>query len=1047
MADINCSAPDCTTSWPATTAAEVLIRLIDLHARTAHPAPALTAPPATNAAKAEKIQRPTISAAGTSEEWAYFKQRWSDYKTATHLPASDIIYQLLECCDEGLRKDLTRSFASLSTHNEETVLKNIKSLAVRQENIMVARMQLHHMRQDRDEPVRAFCARLKGQAGVCHFMATCTCELKVDYGDIMIRDALIIGLDDDDIRLDVLAHIKPDKTELTLEETLALIDAKETGKRSVSRLLGSTTSAAATQSSYRKQRKQNTRPRPPPQTQSQRRPTCDYCGETGHSSTRQERISKCPAYNEKCDGCGGPHHRLCVCRKTRYQHTQPAHSTSALTSVHHDDATAVFQSLCTINDDQCSQTNEHCADNNTCGTGTCDVNDTPNFEHCVHNDTHDVNHEHEQLYDSERCVREDARGMHDAYDVSDACLPMPDTERMLNPTSTSSCPIVLNHHVYNEFCNMWEHRGSDPQPMVDIYVHIDPCDAKDLNVPSPVPACSDVVIIPAMADTGCQSCLAGTSLLPKLGLTTTDLLPVSMKMTAANDNAIDIAGALVLRLSGETPQGTSLSTRQLVYFSNSTKRFFLCKQACVALKIIPKSFPQIGEAHPVSTHAETDLVAHKLQGGIPLSTLPPTPPPHRAPCAVQPAATGEEPPRVTDPAARTRECDCPCRQKPPPKPTSLPYPATAENRDNIEKWLLDYYKSSTFNVCEHQPLPMMSGPPLRLMIDPNGTPIAHHNPIPVPIHWQEAVKAGLDTDVELGVLEPVPVGTPVTWCSRMVIAAKKSGKPRRTVDLQPLNRYAVRETHHTQSPFHQARSIPSHKYKTVMDAWNGYHSIPLHEDDRHLTTFITPWGRYRYCVAPQGYIASGDGYTRRYDEITSDVPRKTKCIDDTLLWDDSIHESFLHTIDYLDMCGNHGITLNPQKFAFAKTTVEFAGFEVTPTTVRPCSQFIDAILQFPVPKNITDVRSWFGLVNQVSYAFATADRMFPFRNLLKPDTQFVWTKKLDDIFNESKSIIAQEIRRGVEIYDRTKRTCLVSDWSKEGVGFWLFQKHCPCKSS
>ena len=145
----------------------------------------------------------------------------------------------------------------------------------------------------------------------------------------------------------------------------------------------------------------------------------------------------------------------------------------------------------------------------------------------------------------------------------------------------------------------------------------------------------------------------------------------------------------------------------------------------------------------------------------------------------------------------------------------------------------------------------------------------------------------------------------------MVVCAKKSGKPRRTVDFQPLNSHTTRETHHTQSPFHQARSVPSKMRKTVFDAWNGYHSVPLHPDDKHLTTFITPWGRYRYLVAPQGYIASGDGYSLRYDEIVADIPRKTKCIDDTLLWSSTMKESFFQAVQWLDICGRHGITLNP----------------------------------------------------------------------------------------------------------------------------------------
>ena len=53
-------------------------------------------------------------------------------------------------------------------------------------------------------------------------------------------------------------------------------------------------------------------------------------------------------------------------------------------------------------------------------------------------------------------------------------------------------------------------------------------------------------------------------------------------------------------------------------------------------------------------------------------------------------------------------------------------------------------------------------------------------------------------------------------------------------------------------------------------------------------TFITPWGRYRYKTAPQGYIASGDWYTRRYGEP------ETECVDDVLLWPDPIEERFVY---------------------------------------------------------------------------------------------------------------------------------------------------------
>jgi hypothetical protein len=95
---------------------------------------------------------------------------------------------------------------------------------------------------------------------------------------------------------------------------------------------------------------------------------------------------------------------------------------------------------------------------------------------------------------------------------------------------------------------------------------------------------------------------------------------------------------------------------------------------------------------------------------------------------------------------------------------------------------------------------MQSSPPLELHIDPNANPVATHKPRPIPIHWMRDVKAQLDEDVRLGVLEPVPVGEPTVWCSPMVVCPKKDGTPRRTVDLQVLNKATARQTHATESP-------------------------------------------------------------------------------------------------------------------------------------------------------------------------------------------------------------------------------------------------------
>ena len=569
--------------------------------------------------------------------------------------------------------------------------------------------------------------------------------------------------------------------------------------------------------------------------------------------------------------------------------------------------------------------------------------------------------------------------------------------------------IALDHHLYDQLSNSWLNQSSKPQPYMKLGVDVLVDDYKHFGFESLLTHPTRHADIMCMADTGCQSCLASIKAISRLGIKRQELIPVTMKMHAANKEGINILGAAILRFSGKTSNGIRES-RQIVYVTDVDNKVFLSREACVSIGIISDQFPKVGE---IGKRTTTN-------------------------------ATSDAPEHLRNDSGLTADCSCPKRELPPPPPTQLPCPATDGNRETLRQFLLDHYKGSTFNTCEHQPLPMMSGPPLKLMIDPEATPFAYHSPIPVPLHWRADVKAGLDRDVLLGVIEPVPVGEPVTWCHRMVVCAKKDGKPRRTVDFQRINKHATRETHHTQPSFHQARSVPQHTKKSVYDAWNGYHSVALCKEDRALTTFITRWGRYRYMTAPQGYIASGDGYTRRFDEIASDVPNKTKCIDDTIMWSDSITAAFQQAVEWLHLCGNNGITLNPSKFVFAQDNVEFAGYEITPTSVRPSRKFLEYILDFPTPANITDIRSWFGLVNQVAYAFAAAERMLPFRALLKPGTTFTWNDDMQSLFEESKSVIISEIEEGVRIFDASRPTCLVTDWSKTGIGFWLFQKHCNC---
>lgn len=185
-------------------------------------------------------------------------------------------------------------------------------------------------------------------------------------------------------------------------------------------------------------------------------------------------------------------------------------------------------------------------------------------------------------------------------------------------------------------------------------------------------------------------------------------------------------------------------------------------------------------------------------------------------------------------------------------------------------------------------------------------------------------------------------------------------------------------------------------------------------------------------------------YTRRYNEVIKDIPHRVKCVDDTLLYDNNIKESFYHTWDYLTLCAEKGIVINADKFQFCRDTVNFAGLTITPTGIAPSSHILSAIRDFPTPTNISGARCWFGLVNQTSWAYATSKIMLPFRELVKKHSKFYWDDTLEELFCLSKIQLISLVEDGIKSFDPARLTCLQSDWSKDGIGYLLLQKYCNC---
>ena len=466
----------------------IAIQMLTIHATTHAPAAGASAGQTSTSTRLEKVRRPTVSTSGTGEDWNYFMARWSEYKDATGIKDRELVLQLLECCDEELRKDLTRTAGgSLAGKTEAAVLAAIKQLAVREENILLARVELYNMRQDAGEEIRLFGARIRGQANLCKFVTPCPaadCQQEVNYMDHILRDVLIRGISDPDIRLDILQDKNQD---MSLEQAFQFVEAKEAGKRSASKLTDSVDVSGLRNSSYRRSKKQH-HDTPPTNGGSNPRqdPKCFFCGTTGHGAKppREIRQGKCPAYNKTCSFCGLLHHIESVCLKK-----QSAAASSATDVVNCTDGLYCSDQLCSLS---------------AAGVVPPSYSDAVRSSVAPNRDAHQESHADTvqmDILDSHRQAAEDP---------------------------------ALDHHVYDKNSATWIKRPSKPQPFIKLGITIHPEDYAQLGIPSKFKR-KISASLQVMADTGCQSCLISMKLLRRIGVQPKQLTPASMTMNAANE--------------------------------------------------------------------------------------------------------------------------------------------------------------------------------------------------------------------------------------------------------------------------------------------------------------------------------------------------------------------------------------------------------------------------------------------------------------------------------------------------------------------------------
>ena len=187
------------------------------------------------------LERPCIDIGVSMEDWNLFLRRWRVFKEGSGISDTAPPPQLFQSTSKALGDNLLKFDADITTKPLDEITESIWRLAVVPIATVVLRTELIQMRQMREESFRSFSARVRGKADTCAFSTECSCCLRVNYTDHMIRDTLLNGISDSDNRREVFGTA--DILTTAISDVIALVKSKEMARNAMPTLDVSAVSA------------------------------------------------------------------------------------------------------------------------------------------------------------------------------------------------------------------------------------------------------------------------------------------------------------------------------------------------------------------------------------------------------------------------------------------------------------------------------------------------------------------------------------------------------------------------------------------------------------------------------------------------------------------------------------------------------------------------------------------------------------------------------------------------------------------------------------
>lgn len=324
----------------------------------------------------------------------------------------------------------------------------------------------------------------------------------------------------------------------------------------------------------------------------------------------------------------------------------------------------------------------------------------------------------------------------------------------------------------------------------------------------------------------------------------------------------------------------------------------------------------------------------------------------------------------------------------------------------------------------------LKGMKVKFQVDPRASP-RFFKARPVPIALKSKVEAELDRLHQDNVIEPVEFAD---WAAPIVPVLKASGAVRICGDYKLTANTAVKVDKY---PIPNVQDLYAElsggQLYTKLDLSNAYQQLQLDEEAQKLTTINTSRGLFVYKRLPYGISAAPGIFQRTMEQLVQGIPMTAVYLDDILVTGRTEGEHKSNLLRVLQRLQDAGLRLKKGKCLFMQSSVTYLGHRIDSEGIHPTSEKLEAIARAPAPGNVSELRSYLGMLNYYHRFLQNLSHVLaPLHELLQNNVVWHWGEAQKHAFDESKKMLQSS--KVLVHYDPKLPLIVSCDASPYGVG-------------